>query len=74
MGLQRVVLPIRVSGEIAAFVLVGGGLDFKMGRALKYPEVAHNRFLLALAHAIGHPIERFGNPDYCGDGALTGLS
>ena len=29
---------------------------------------------LSLAHAIGHPIERFGNPDYCGDGPLTGLS
>ena len=56
------------------FVLVGGGFDFKMGRALKYPEVAHNRFLLTLAHAMGHPIERFGNPDYCGDGPLTGLS
>jgi hypothetical protein len=56
------------------FVLVGGGLNFKMGRALKYPEVAHNRFLLSLAHAMGHPIKRFGNPDYCGDGPLTGLS
>jgi hypothetical protein len=30
--------------------------------------------LLSLAHAMGHPIERFGNPDYCGDGPLTGLS
>ena len=56
------------------FVLVGGGLDFKMGRALKYPEVPHNRFLLSLAHAMGHPLERFGNPDYCGDGPLAGLS
>ena len=25
------------------FVLVGGGLDFKMGRSLKYKRVAHNR-------------------------------
>jgi hypothetical protein len=56
------------------FVLVGGGLDFKMGRALNYPEVAHNRFLLSLAHAMGHPIQRFGNPDFCGDGPLAGLS
>jgi len=56
------------------FVLVGGGLDFKMGRALKFPEVPHNRFLLSLAQAMGHPIQRFGNPDYCGDGPLTGLS
>lgn len=55
------------------FVLVGNGLDFKMGRSLKYPKVPHNRLLLALAHGFGHHIERFGNPDYCGDGPLTGL-
>src|SRR5262249_50313330 len=27
------------------FVLVGNGLDFKMGRSLKYPKVPHNRLL-----------------------------
>lgn len=52
------------------FVLVGNGLDFKMGRSLKFPMVPHNRLLLSLAHGIGHRIERFGNPDYCGDGPL----
>jgi hypothetical protein len=56
------------------FVLVGNGLDFQMGRSLKYPKVPHNRLLLALAHGFGHHIERFGNPDYCGDGPLTGLT
>jgi hypothetical protein len=56
------------------FVLVGNGLDFKMGRSLKYPKVPHNRLLLALAHGFGHHIDRFGNPDYCGDGPLTGLA
>jgi len=55
------------------FVMVGNGLDFKMGRSLKFPKVPHNRLLLAMAQGMGHPIERFGNPDYCGDGPLTGL-
>jgi hypothetical protein len=56
------------------FVLVGGGLDFNMGRALDYPKVPHNRLLMSLAHGFGHYIERFGNPDYCGDGPLTDLT
>ena len=55
------------------FVLVGNGLDFKMGRALKYQKVPHNRLLIALAQGMGHQIDRFGNPDFCGDGPLTGL-
>jgi hypothetical protein len=54
-------------------VMVGGGLDFRMGRSLKYPKLPHNRLLLALAHALGHELKSFGNPDYCGDGPLTGL-
>ena len=56
------------------FVLVGNGLDFRMGRALKYPRLAHNRLLLALAHGMGHRLERFGNPNYCGGGVLPNLS
>jgi hypothetical protein len=56
------------------FVLVGGGLGFRMGRSLKYKKVPHNRLLLSLAHGFGHHIEKFGNPDYCGDGPLTGLA
>jgi hypothetical protein len=55
------------------FVMVGGGLDFKMGRSLKYKKTAHNRLLISLAHGFGHRIERFGNPDFCGDGPLSGL-
>jgi hypothetical protein len=55
------------------FVLVGGGLDFKMGRSLKYRREPHNRLLMALAHGFGHEIKTFGNPSYCGDGPLTGL-
>jgi Protein of unknown function (DUF1552) len=56
------------------FVLVGNGCDFKMGRALKFPRVPHNRLLLALAHGMGHHLDRFGNPNYCGDGVLSGLT
>lgn len=56
------------------WVLVGGGLDFKMGRSLRYNRVAHNRLLLSLAHGFGHRLTRFGNPDYCGDGVLSNLT
>ena len=56
------------------FVLVGGGLGFKMGRSLKYSRVPHNRLLLSLAHGFGHRIPRFGNPDFCGDGPLSNLT
>ncbi len=56
------------------WVLLGGGLDYKMGRSLRYPNVPHNRLLMALAHGMGHEIKGFGNPAYCRDGALTGLA
>lgn len=59
--------------ENIPFVLVGGGLGFKMGQAIKYEKngVAHNRLLLSIAHAFGHNIKTFGNPDHCGAGPLT---
>ncbi len=56
------------------FVLVGNGLDFEMGRSLKYPKVPHNRLLLSLAHGFGHRIKTFGNPNFCGDGPLSHLT
>jgi len=56
------------------FVLVGNGLDFRMGRSIKLPKLAHNRLLLSLAHGMGHRIERIGNPDFCGDGPLSQLT
>jgi hypothetical protein len=57
------------------WVLIGGGLGFATGRAVEFPGVPHNRFLLALAHAMGHTgLVRFGNPDHCGEGPLTGLA
>ena len=56
------------------WVLAGNGLDFKMGRSLKYPSLPHNRLLMSLAHGFGHRIERFGNPNFCGDGPLPNLT
>jgi hypothetical protein len=56
------------------WVLVGNGLDFRMGRSIKYPKLPHNRLLLSLAHGMGHHIERFGNPNFCGQGALPDLT
>jgi hypothetical protein len=56
------------------FVLVGNGLDFTMGRSLDYGKEPHNRFLMALAHAIGHPIDSFGNPSLSADGVLPSLT
>ncbi len=56
------------------FVLVGNGLDFRMGRSLKYNKEPHNRLLLSLAHAMGHRIDKFGNPNFCGKGPLHDLT
>jgi hypothetical protein len=53
------------------FVLVGGGLDFKTGRSLKFPKVPHNRLLMSLAHGFGHHIDKFGNPNFCSGGPLS---
>ncbi len=56
------------------WVLVGSGLGFTTGRAMQFQNLPHNRLLLSLAHAMGHlELNRFGNPDYCIDGPLTGL-
>jgi hypothetical protein len=52
------------------FVLIGGGFGFQMGRSLKLDNVAHNRFHMALAHAMGHRIETFGKPALCDGGPL----
>jgi hypothetical protein len=53
------------------FVLVGGGLNFTMGRSLKFRRKPHNELLLALAHGFGHELKTFGNPDFCGGGPLA---
>ena len=57
--------------EDIPWVLVGGGLGFKTGRALKFTKAAHNRLHLALAHAFGHRLDTFGNPALCKGGPLN---
>lgn len=52
------------------FVMVGNGLNFKMGQSLKFESVPHNRLLLSIAHAMGHHIPQFGNPEFCEKGPL----
>jgi hypothetical protein len=52
------------------FVLIGGGFGFQMGRSVKLGDVAHNRFYLALAQAMGHRIETFGKTSLCEGGPL----
>lgn len=56
------------------FVLVGNGLDYKMGRSIKFDKVPHNRLLMSFAHSFGHRLTKFGNRDYCGAGTLSELS
>jgi len=56
------------------WVLVGNGLDFQMGRSLKYKREPHNRLLLSIAHGMGNRLSHFGNPNYCGDGPLANLT
>src|SRR3954468_483406 len=53
------------------FLLIGGGFGFKMGRSLKFEKEPHNRLHMALAHAVGHTIETFGNPTFCTSGPLS---
>ncbi|MEZ6048622.1 MAG: DUF1552 domain-containing protein [Planctomycetaceae bacterium] len=56
------------------FVMVGGGLGWKTGLSYDFKKVSHNRLLMSFCEAMGHPVESFGNPDFCGGGALTGLT
>ena len=56
--------------EDIPWVLIGGGLGFKAGRALKFNKTPHNRLLMAIAQGFGHPMKTFGNPSLCEEGAL----
>lgn len=56
------------------FVFVGGGLGIQGDRAFDFGRTPHNRLLMTMAERMGFPQESFGNPDFCGDGVLTGLS
>jgi hypothetical protein len=53
------------------FTLIGGGLGFKMGRALQLPNIPHNRLMLSLAHGFGHRLETFGNNKLSHGGPLN---
>lgn len=53
------------------FVLAGNGFGFRMGRSMWCENSNHNRLLLSLAHAVGHPLETFGNPSLCKGGPLN---
>jgi hypothetical protein len=57
--------------ENIPFVLIGNGLDFKMGQSLKFEGgVPHNRLLMSLANGFGHRIDKFGDSNFCGAGLL----
>lgn len=53
------------------FVMVGNGLDFDMGRSLKFDNVPHNRLLMSIAHGFGHHVESFGKKEFCSGGPLS---
>jgi len=54
------------------FVMVGNGLDFKMGRSVTMPKkTAHNRLLMSLAHGFGHNVKTFGSANFCAAGPLS---
>ena len=56
------------------WVFIGGGLGFLGGQMIDAGGVPHNRLLLAIAQAMGDAgLSRFGNPDYCGEGAAHRL-
>jgi hypothetical protein len=56
--------------EDIPWMLLGGGLGFKTGRALKFKKEPHNRLLLAFAHGFGNKLKTFGNPTLCAQGPL----
>jgi len=56
------------------FVCIGGGLGWKMGQAFNFKGENHNRLLMNFCESMGHPVENYGNPDYCSGGVLTGLT
>ncbi len=55
-------------------VMIGGGCDFRMGRAHELEKVPHNRLWLAIANAMGHKIDTFGTASFCEGGALDLVS
>ena len=56
------------------WVVIGGGLGWKTGRAMHMGNVPHNRLLLSMARSFGLSNETFGQPDLCDGGVLSGLT
>jgi len=57
--------------ESIPFVLLGGkSHGVRAGRSLTFDHASHNRLWLAIAHAMGHSLDTFGNPDLCESGPL----
>jgi len=56
------------------WMMIGGGLNFKMGRSMKHKSVAHNRLLMSLAHGFGHHIASFGKKEFSAGGPLTDMT
>jgi hypothetical protein len=56
------------------FVLVGGGLNFRMGRSLQLKKTPHNRLLMSIAHGMGHHVKEFGMSNFCKEGVLSELT
>lgn len=55
------------------FVLIGGGVGFKLGRCLKFEHLPHNRLWISLAHGVGHQLQVFGNPELSQGGVVAEL-
>jgi hypothetical protein len=51
--------------------MIGGNLGFAQGRAVDFKGVPHNRLLMTFCEVMGYPQKSFGNPDFCGKGALN---
>lgn len=57
------------SNQPVPFVIAGGGGGaLRTGRFHSYYETEHNRLLVSLAQAMGHPIDAFGTDDQGGGG------
>ncbi len=57
------------------WAFIGRGLGFKGGQMVDAGGVPHNRLLLSIAHGMGLTnLSQFGNPDFCSDGPIQGLS
>jgi hypothetical protein len=57
--------PYWIAGKLGGMI--------QTGRWLQFNSVPHNRLLLSVLRAFGQTDATFGDPQFCGDGPLTGL-